>query len=110
MTYNRAKGDCYEAHVRFLREQVEEEEQDDWTLCHGTVANASGEPIEHCWLEANGYAYDFSNGNYFALPADRYRELTKATNVIAYTSNEVSFNIIRHGHYGPWTSAADSPD
>ena len=96
------KGDCYEAHVRFLRDNVEKEERDDWTLCHGTVTNAAGAAVDHCWLEHNGFAYDFSNGNRFEFPADEYRRMTKAKNITSYTSEEISINIIRHGHYGPW--------
>ena len=45
------KGDCYEVHIRFLRDEVETEEQGDWTLCHGTVINAAGQTVKHCWLE-----------------------------------------------------------
>lgn len=96
------KGDCYEVHVRFLREDVDKHEQDDWLVCHGTVTNAAGRTIEHCWLEHNGNAYDFSNGNRFEFPADEFRQMTKARNITTYTSEQVSVNIVKHGHFGPW--------
>lgn len=48
------KGDCYEVHVRFLRDEVDAHEQDDWVMCHGIVTNATGNAIEHCWLEHGG--------------------------------------------------------
>jgi hypothetical protein len=96
------KGDCYEVHIRFLRDEVDECEQDDWLVCHGTVTNASGNSIEHCWLEHNGYAYDFSNGNRFEFPVDEFRQITKARDITTYTSEEISVNVIKHGHYGPW--------
>jgi len=99
------KGDCYEVHIRFLRNEVDEHEQDDWLVCHGTVTNAAGEAIEHCWLEHNGYAYDFSKGNRFEFPAEEFREITKARGITVYTSEEVSVNIINRGH---WRCPADS--
>jgi hypothetical protein len=97
-----SKGDCYEAHIRFLREEVDKDQQDDWILCHGTVTNAAGNEIEHCWLEHNGFAYDFSNGNRFEFPVSEFRKITKARHVTVYSSEEVSVNVIRHGHFGPW--------
>lgn len=96
------KGNCYEVHVRFLRENVDDVELDDWRLCHGTVTNAQGVALGHCWLESNGFAYDFSNGNTFRSPVATFREVTAASGVTEYTSEEVSVNIIRSGHYGPW--------
>lgn len=95
-------GDCYEANARFLRDQVEPDELADWQLCHGTLINAAGVAIDHCWLESRGSAYDFSNGNAFELDAVEYRKLTQARDVVAYTGEEVAVNIVRHGHYGPW--------
>ena len=97
------RGDCYEVHVQFLREEVDPHEQGDWLLCHGTVTNAGGQAIAHCWLEHNGFAYDFSNGNRFGFPVGRFRKITKACNITSYTSEQVSVNVIRHRHYGPWT-------
>lgn len=97
------KGDCYEVHIRFLRDEVDKHEQDDWTLCHGTVTNAAGDEVKHCWLEHNGYAYDFSNGNRFEFPSDEYHEITKARDVTRYTSEEISVNVIKYRHYGPWS-------
>ena len=96
------EGDCYEVHVRFLRESVDVDELDGWTLCHGIVTNAAGQSFGHCWLERDGNAYDLSNGNRFELAADQFRELVGARDVTAYTSEEVSVNTIRHGHLGPW--------
>lgn len=95
-------GDCYEANARFLHDNVDEDELDAWRLCHGTVTNGRGEHIGHCWLESGGFAYDFSNGNAFRLDVSEYRRLTSARDISVYTSEEVSVNVIRHGHYGPW--------
>lgn len=96
------KGDCYEVHVRFLRDEVERDELDEWRLCHGTVTNAQGQDIGHCWLEHDGFVFDFSNGKLFKIEVGEYREMTKARDITVYTSEEVSINVIRHGHYGAW--------
>ena len=96
------KGDCYEVHIRFLRDEVDECEQGDWIVCHGTVTNASGKQIKHCWLEHNGYAYDFSNDNSFEFTVEEFRKITNARDILTYTSKEVSVNLVTHGHYGPW--------
>jgi hypothetical protein len=104
------KGDCYEVHIRFLREDVDQHEQDEWLICHGTVTTATGAPIEHCWLEHDGKAYDFSNGNRFEFPVAEFRRITKARDITTYTSEEVSVNIIKHGHLGPWTRAGNRDD
>ena len=96
------KGNCYQVHIDFLREAVEPQERAGWRLCHGTVTNAQGKAMGHCWLEHGGYAYDFSNGNYFRMEVDEFRRLTQARDVSVYTSQEVSVNILTHGHLGPW--------
>lgn len=96
------KGNCYEVHVDFLREAVEPHERAGWRLCHGTVTNARGQELGHCWLEHDGFAYDFSNGNSFRMEVDEFRRITHARDVSVYTSREVSVNILTHGHLGPW--------
>lgn len=96
------KGDCYSVHIDFLREAIDRHELPDWRLCHGTVTNGHGQAIGHCWLESRGVAYDFSNGNRFSMPAAEYRELTKARDVTEYTSEQISVNVIKSGHLGPW--------
>jgi hypothetical protein len=95
-------GDCYYANAKFLADHVEREEEAEWVLCHGTVTNPAGESIGHCWLERHGTAFDFANGRQLAYRADEYRRVVKALDVRVYTPEEVSINIIRHGHYGPW--------
>ena len=96
------KGDCYEVHAAFLRDEVDRSEEDGWVLCHGTVTNAAGHAIRHCWLEHDGHAYDFSNGNSFEFEVDEFRRITQVRDVRTYTPEEVSINIIRHRHCGPW--------
>ena len=98
----KTKGDCYEVHAAFLRDEVDRSEEAGWRLCHGTVTNAAGQAIGHCWLEHDGYAYDFSNGNHFEFEVAEFRQITQARDVRSYTPEEVSINIIRHRHCGPW--------
>lgn len=97
-----APGDCYYAHARFLTDEVEREEEAGWVLCHGTVTNRAGESIGHCWLEHDGKAFDLANGRRLTIAADEYRKVVKARDVRTYTPEEVSINVLKHGHYGPW--------
>ena len=64
--------------------------------------NGIGAPTCHCWLEHEGAAFDFANGRRLAIAAEEYRAIVKARDVRTYTPEEVSINILRHGHYGPW--------
>ncbi len=98
----KAKGDCYEVHAKFITLELEPGEEKGWLLCHGTIINGFGQTIGHCWLEHDGRAYDFSNGNSFEFGADEYRQITQARDVQTYEANDVSVNIVRQGHYGPW--------
>lgn len=96
------KGNCYEVHFRFFRDNLDRDEQRVWRLCHGTVTNGEGKSFGHCWLEHDGFALDLSNGNSFKIKASEYRERLHARDVTEYTSQEMAINMVRQRHYGPW--------
>ena len=63
-------------------------------------------PFGHCWVEKGGKCIDKSNGNNIKFPKQLYYALLKApvkgTKLFKYTPEQVSINVLKHKHWGPW--------
>lgn len=110
-------GDCYPTAYRLATERP------GYRLCHGDVVGQGG--IDgvvhgHAWVEMTEtravplhdwsgtvdvsvtVAIDRSNGNDITMPAEMYRKLGRAANVVEYDADEAMVMALRTGHYGPW--------
>lgn len=72
-------------------------------LCHGIVG-AGDNRHGHGWVEVDGWAVDFANGNAAVLPVGAYRRLgrVEAEEVDSYEPAEVRDHVLSTEHFGPW--------
>ena len=97
-----ASGDCYSANGRLMFRK-----DDSWILCHGVgILQTDGKPFGHCWIEKGSRCIDQSNGNNINFPKKIFYSLLKApvpgTKIYKYKPIEVSVNVMKHKHWGPW--------
>ena len=95
-------GDCYRANGRLMIG-----EDDSTRLVHGVgILQTDGKPFGHCWVEKGGRCIDKSNGNNINFPKKAYYALLKApvkgTKLYKYTPEQVSINVLKIKHWGPW--------
>ena len=97
-----ADGDCYSTNGRLMFGK-----DDSYKLVHGVgILQTDGKPFGHCWVEQGSRCIDKSNGNDINFPKKLYYGLLKAqvkgTNLYKYTTEQVSINVIKKKHWGPW--------
>ena len=97
-----SKGDCYAANGREIIGM-----DDSARLVHGVgILQTDGKPFGHCWVEYKGKCIDKSNGNDINFPKKLFYALLKApvpgTKIYKYKPIEVSVNVMKHKHWGPW--------
>ena len=97
-----ATGDCYAANGRLMFGK-----DDSYRLCHGVgILQTDGKPFGHCWVEKGSRCIDKSNGNDINFPKKLFYTLLKApvkgTKIYKYKSIEVSTNVVKYEHWGPW--------
>ena len=97
-----ASGNCYSANGRLMFRK-----DDSWILCHGGgILQTDGKPFGHCWIEKGGRCIDKSNGNDINFPKKLFYALLKApvpgTKIYRYKSEEVSKNVLKYEHWGPF--------
>ena len=103
-----ANGDCYEANGRHVMNMMMAPDTKKWKLCHGVgILQTDGKPFGHAWIEYGGNkCIDKSNGNNIDFPKKLYYSLLQApvpgTKLYKYTSEEVSLNVLKKKHWGPW--------
>lgn len=96
-----AHGNCFEValHVAVAEKA---------TLVHGVPVGRGpankGKRYAHAWVEANGLAFDFSNGLRLRLPVGVYYRKGKMSelHVRRYSAVEAAHLMLTHEHYGPW--------
>tara|TARA_B100000029_G_scaffold209321_1_gene207179 strand:+ start:741 stop:1049 length:309 start_codon:yes stop_codon:yes gene_type:complete len=94
-------GDCYSANGRWMIGKRH------FQLVHGVgILPRDGKPFGHCWIEKGELVLDFSNGNTIKISKKRYYELgeipVKPYKLYKYTPEQVSINVLKHKHWGPW--------
>ena len=100
-------GNCYEVAYRIaMAGGVAARDGRVWRLCHGLV-EGGGKRHGHAWVEADGWALEFSNGESVVVPADVYRRLGKVTDVQEYEWHEAAAASVRERHFGPWHHDGD---
>ena len=97
-----ATGDCYAANGRLMFGI-----DYYYKLVHGVgILQTDGKPFGHCWVEKGNRCIDKSNGNNIDFPKKLYYSLLQApvpgTKLYKYTSEEVSLNVLKKKHWGPW--------
>ena len=97
-----ADGDCYSTNGRLMFGK-----DDSYKLVHGVgILQTDGKPFGHCWVEQGSRCIDKSNGNDINFPKKLYYGLLKApvkgTKLYKYTTEQVSINVIKKQHWGPW--------
>ena len=103
-----ANGDCYEANGRHVMNMMMAPDTKKWKLCHGVgILQTDGKPFGHAWIEYGGNkCIDKSNGNDINFPKKLFYALLKApvpgTKIYRYKSEEVSKNVLKYEHWGPW--------
>jgi hypothetical protein len=112
-------GDCFTKAIEVARRLEAELDTDayDIMVVHGVVVHPVTGRHWHAWVEAthevpagNGQtwpcttAYDESNGNDVALPADLYRRIGSVEDDKAwrYPLVRAVELMLERGHYGPW--------
>lgn len=101
-------GDCYQAAVRAMWDLVCDGTVKFAALVHGTVKADSGDIIGerygHAWVEIGGVVFDRSNGRDLAVPREEYyrRGEVVADECSRYNLKEMSEEMLRTEHYGPW--------
>ena len=95
-------GDCYEANGRWMIGK-----DDSYRLVHGVaILPKDGKPFGHCWIEKGGKCIDKSNGKNLNIPKRVYLGIlqapVKGTKLFKYTPEQVSINVLKHKHWGPW--------
>ena len=130
-----ARGDCAIVHGSLLVEhiirpggveKILDAQPGSVRLCHGLVSTTEVPPHFHCWIEFDRCVGRLGNEDYFLrfvndrsngkpddtfIPADLYRHLGRATDVVEYTIDEALQQMREHGHYGPWVpELIDKPE
>lgn len=111
-----ADGDCYEVAGRRVLNG-----SDELILVHGVVTgqgDIEGKKFGHAWVEYQHpemgiwLVEDNSNGRDITLPRDYYYDLARLdkSQMIRYRKEEVSKNILKHEHWGPWDADHLSPE
>lgn len=74
----------------------------EWTLVHGEV---NGRPhigrIGHAWLELDGWVYDVVGDE--VMLGEAYILKFGAQSSQKYTFREAITELLKYGHYGPWS-------
>jgi len=110
-------GDCFVVAFNLVVNANDDRQR----LCHGTVVREYDRLAhQHAWVEETDtydvpvqdgsdtipirhtQAFDKANGHNVELPADLYRKLGKASDVVEYTREQAMALAIETGHYGPW--------
>lgn len=111
MARRKAKGDCYEAAVQFVKDACLGRDPD---LCPYVIVQAEvrgqgpleGKTFGHSWVvDENNYVIDRSNGRNLYLPKPLYYSVGGVyalDNIYQYTWREAMIQMVRHRHYGPW--------
>jgi hypothetical protein len=114
-TRHKELGDCYEVAARIMLHSagVEQIEEVEHTLCHGTVSGQG--PVEgvrfgHAWVEWHHVpssirlVLDYSNGNKVVMTVAQYYALGSIdpAEVYRYTSDEALHMLLEFRHYGSW--------
>lgn len=112
-------GDCFEVSLNEIAFPLGEFAGNETArLVHGTVIGQGaieGIPYAHAWIEFDmfvpgpggkqypvRFAVDQSKGRNIRLPADLFRRIGQASNVVEYTELEARRKAMQTGHYGPW--------
>jgi hypothetical protein len=105
--HNCTKIAAYAVHV-IDSANLEEESARTPMLVHGIVENSEFDvPKFHAWAEVGDTVIDLTLPSlvHFASK-DQYYALKGIETTRRYTAEEVSINLIRFGHYGPWDDEA----
>tara|TARA_B100000073_G_scaffold267267_1_gene226862 strand:+ start:277 stop:591 length:315 start_codon:yes stop_codon:yes gene_type:complete len=97
-----ATGDCYSANGRLMFGK-----DNSYRLCHGVgLLQTDDKPFGHCWVEKGNRCIDKSNGNDINFPKKLYYTLLRAPvpgyKIYKYKPIEVSKNVVKYNHWGPW--------
>ena len=96
-------GDCYEIHGRaVLFDQKYAEAK--LVHCIAILTRPPYKKFAHCYIEMNGMAIDFSNGNNAIIPIGLYQAVGRIddSNCIRYTKEMVQEHILKTQHWGFW--------
>jgi hypothetical protein len=90
----RREGRCYELSARIILARA------DVVLVHGRARGPDGSPIDHAWIEGDGFVHDATKDKNMA-PEMFYRMLC-AVPLVRYTPKQAADMILLYGHFGPW--------
>ncbi len=101
-------GDCYQAAIRAMWDLECDGTAGVAELVHGTVTGEEGDVIGerygHAWIEIGEVVIDRSNGRELAVIREEYyrRGEVVAEECRRYNLKELSEEMLRTDHYGPW--------
>jgi len=81
-------------------------------LVHGIVENSEYDtPKFHAWAESEDTVIDLTLPPPARFPPkDDYHRIKRIETTRRYSSEGISINVIRYGHYGPWDDEAFADD
>jgi len=107
-------GDCFEAAVRVMFEELTPEERSRAVICHGVPlgqGEIEGIRFDHAWVEVADEQFpdavtvlDYSNGREIQIPREVYYAIgkIKSDDVKRFTMQEATEQMNEKGFYGPW--------
>lgn len=101
------KGNCYESNGKKMLEMNYKRNNKGWFVCHGEVTGQKGTQVEgvrfgHCWLEKDGFCFDYSNGKKIVTGKEIYYRLGKVKNVVKYNGQEFVKKLLETENWGSW--------